>query len=370
MPDFLPPKVVGVQQRPLYIRVRTTLTILSTLWLILAVIGVGFFSGGTTSLALSLVLLYGTGAALLVVIAAIYRGVSRAARQRVETVPDDSAAAAFVDTARSATQEIMAALRPAAPAGRPAVPVRMPQSVDAIDVAAALAARTAVMTAAVAAEKTAAASADLVAPGKAPLKSPVNKSATKKKSGSKQPAQPKKAQNGKSRPANNTAARAAGGPANTAPKKSSGGRNSGSPAKGDAGAKGDAAGKGEAAGRGPAGKGEAAGKGETAARSAAGAKTVAGTENTPSLLKMEKPSAPAAPAQDAGTARPGTVSDRAAKQESPIRPPAAAPVLVTGFRTAEQDILPRAEGAPCSGLAAGPDHSQVRQSERTLATAA
>ena len=230
MPEFLPPKVVGVQQRPLYIRVRTILTILSTLWLVFAIIGVGFFSGGTTSLAFSLILLYTTGAALLVVISAVYRFLTRAARQRVETVPEDSAAAVFIDTARSATEEIMAALRPAAATSSPAV--RMPQHVDALDVAAALAARTAALTAAAAAEKSAAAAAAMVAPAKTMTKSPVNKSATKKKPGSKQPAQPKKAQSGKSRPATNTGSRGAGSTAGTAPKKASSGKKPGSAGKG------------------------------------------------------------------------------------------------------------------------------------------
>lgn len=120
MPDILPPQLVGVHQRPLYVKVRTALTIVSIIWLLLAITGVGFFSGGTTSLALSLVLLYGTGTALIVVIAAIYRLVKNSAVKRTETAPDDTAAVAFVDTARSATEELLAALRPAAATGRPA----------------------------------------------------------------------------------------------------------------------------------------------------------------------------------------------------------------------------------------------------------
>ncbi|MCQ1947928.1 hypothetical protein [Arthrobacter sp. zg-Y1116] len=289
-----------MQQRPLYIRVRSILEILSTLWLISAVIGIGFFSGGTTSLAFSLILLYGTGAALLVVITALYRVLSRAARQRVEAAPDDNAAAVFVDTTRSATEEIMAALRPAAPYGRPGVSVRMPQSVDALDVAAALTARTAAMTSAVAAEKSAAAAAAMVAPGKstgstsavnksavnksAVNKSAVNKSASKKKAAPKQPAQPKKVQAAKSRPANNNGSRGTASQASTAPKKNTGGKKPGSAGKGSGGEKASSSGS-------------------------------------------------------AGTKKP----ERAAAPE----------VSMPGIRTAQQEILPRQAGAPSCGLSAG-----------------
>ncbi|MCC3276996.1 MULTISPECIES: hypothetical protein [unclassified Arthrobacter] len=297
-----------MQQRPLYIRVRSILTILSTLWLIAAVIGLGFFSGGTTSLAFSLILLYTTGGALLVVVSAIYRFVTRAARQRVETVPEDNAAAVFVDTTRSATEEIMAALRPAAPAGRPAV--RMPQNVDALDVAAALAARTAALTAAAVAEKSAVAAAAMVAPAKTATKSAVNKSATKKKSGPKQPAQPQKAQAGKSRPA---ASRAAGSPANTAPKKTTGGKKSGSAGKG-------------------AGSGAAAGN--------------------------AKASAAPSPVKGGATGSAGTAAGKAPLMNVP------------GIRTAQQDVLPRLSGAPACGLTAAPDRAATVARLRELVSAA
>jgi hypothetical protein len=119
VPDILPPQLVGVQQRPLYVKVRTALTVISSIWLLMAITGFGFFSGGTTSLALSLVLLYGTGMALIVVMAAVYRLVKNSAVKRTETAPDDTAAVVFVDTARSASEELLAALRPAAATGRP-----------------------------------------------------------------------------------------------------------------------------------------------------------------------------------------------------------------------------------------------------------
>ena len=123
MSDILPPQLVGVQQRSLYVKARAVLTVISIVWLVMAVTGFGFFSGGTTSLALSLVLLYGTGVALVVVIAGIYRLVKKSAVRRAESVPDDTAALAFVDTTRSATEELRAALRPPAATGRQYAPV-------------------------------------------------------------------------------------------------------------------------------------------------------------------------------------------------------------------------------------------------------
>ena len=124
MPDILPPQLVGVQQRSLYIKARTVLTVISCLWLLMAITGIGFFSGGTTSLAFSLTLLYGTGIALIVVIAAIYRFVQKFLLQRADRTQEHTAAVALVDTARSASQEFRAALRPPAPTGRYAPAVR------------------------------------------------------------------------------------------------------------------------------------------------------------------------------------------------------------------------------------------------------
>ena len=123
MSDILPPQLVGVQQSSLYVKVRTIATVIAGLWLIMAVTGLGFFSGGTTSLAFSLILMYGTGAALIVVIAAIYRGVKKSAIRRAETAPADTAALAFIDATRSASEELKAALRPAPPTGRAYAPV-------------------------------------------------------------------------------------------------------------------------------------------------------------------------------------------------------------------------------------------------------
>lgn len=124
MPELLPPKLAGVQQRLLYQRVRTVVTVLSILWLVFAVIGFGSFSGGTTSLALALVLLYGTVVALLVVIAAAYRGLRRFAAERIGA--GNSAAAVVVDTARSAARELRMAFNPAPPSGRPVSPAQRP----------------------------------------------------------------------------------------------------------------------------------------------------------------------------------------------------------------------------------------------------
>lgn len=123
MPEIMPPQLAGVQQRPFYVKVRSVITAVSVVWLVLAVAGYGSFSGGTTSLALSLALMYGTGIAILVVAAAIYRLVKRSAVRRMEHAPEDAAAAAFIDATRFAAEEIRAALTPARPGSRPAVSV-------------------------------------------------------------------------------------------------------------------------------------------------------------------------------------------------------------------------------------------------------
>ncbi len=117
----MPPQLAGVQQRPFYVKARSVITAVSVVWLVLAVAGYGSFSGGTTSLALSLALMYGTGIAILVVAAAIYRLVKRSAVRRMEHAPEDAAAAAFIDATRFAAEEIRAALTPARPGSRPAV---------------------------------------------------------------------------------------------------------------------------------------------------------------------------------------------------------------------------------------------------------
>lgn len=120
MPEIMPPQLAGVQQRPFYVKVRSVITAVSVLWLILAVAGYGSFSGGTTSLALSLALMYGTGMAILVVAAALYRLVKRSAVRRIESAPQDAAASAFVDATRFAAEEIRAALSPARSGSVPA----------------------------------------------------------------------------------------------------------------------------------------------------------------------------------------------------------------------------------------------------------
>ena len=120
MPEIMPPQLAGVQQRPFYVKARSVITAVSVLWLILAVAGYGSFSGGTTSLALSLALMYGTGIAILVVASALYRLVKRSALRRTESAPQDAAAAAFVDATRFAAEEIRAALSPARAGRTPA----------------------------------------------------------------------------------------------------------------------------------------------------------------------------------------------------------------------------------------------------------
>ncbi|WP_152969910.1 hypothetical protein [Arthrobacter sp. Edens01] len=120
MPEILPPQFAGVQQRPFYVKARSVITAVSVVWLVLAVAGYGSFSGGTTSLALSLALMYGTGVAILVVASALYRLVKRSAVRRTENAPQDHAAAVFVDATRFAAEELKFALAPSWSGSRPA----------------------------------------------------------------------------------------------------------------------------------------------------------------------------------------------------------------------------------------------------------
>ena len=222
MPDILPPQLVGVQQRPLYVKVRTIVTVAASIWMVLAITGFGFFSGGTTSLALSLVLLYGTGAALIVVISAVYRLVNRSAVKRAEAAPQDTKAIVFVGTARSATEELLAALRPAAATGRPQYAPASPRTVRP---AAASETAAAVAASAPAAKQPAAGQAKPTA--KASPKSALNK-AVPNKSGSKSAA----AKSAKAAPAKPAPAKSAkGAPAKAAPSKSAPAKGSKSPAK-------------------------------------------------------------------------------------------------------------------------------------------
>jgi len=132
----LPPQLAGVQQRPFYVKARTVLTAVSTAWLILAIAGYGSFSGGTTSLALSLSLMYGTGIAILVVVSALYRLLKRSAVRRSESVPEDSAAAVFLDATRSATEELLDALAPSRAQRLPSSVLPAAASRDAVATAA------------------------------------------------------------------------------------------------------------------------------------------------------------------------------------------------------------------------------------------
>ena len=224
MPDILPPQLVGVQQRPLYVKVRTIVTVAASIWMVLAITGFGFFSGGTTSLALSLVLLYGTGAALIVVISAVYRLVNRSAVKRAEAAPEDTKAIVFVDTARSATEELLAALRPAAATGRPQYAPASPRTVRpavSSETAAAVAAS------APAAKQPVAGQAKTTA--KAPPKSALNK-AVPNKSGKSAAAKSAKA--AKAAPAKSAPAKSAkGAPAKAVAAKSAPAKGSKSPAK-------------------------------------------------------------------------------------------------------------------------------------------
>ncbi|MFJ2506396.1 hypothetical protein [Arthrobacter citreus] len=94
---------------------------ISGLWLAAALLGLGVFSGGTTSLVLAVVLLYGTGAALAVLGWLAWRALSLRMRRRAASEPGASAARDFLAATASAREEIIQALFPAGATGTPEV---------------------------------------------------------------------------------------------------------------------------------------------------------------------------------------------------------------------------------------------------------
>ncbi|MFW0770808.1 hypothetical protein ACLRGH_12375 [Arthrobacter koreensis] len=94
---------------------------LSGLWVAAAVMGIGVFSGGTTSLVLAAVLLYGTGGALAVLGWLAWRGLGVRLRRRAATGPGTSTARDFLAAADSAREEVLQALFPAGATGTPEV---------------------------------------------------------------------------------------------------------------------------------------------------------------------------------------------------------------------------------------------------------
>lgn len=94
---------------------------ISGLWLSAALLGIGVFSGGTTSLVLAVVLLYGTGAALAVLGWLAWRALSVRMRRRAVSDPGAAAARDFLAAAASAREEIVQALFPAGATGTPEV---------------------------------------------------------------------------------------------------------------------------------------------------------------------------------------------------------------------------------------------------------
>ncbi|MFZ3415418.1 hypothetical protein [Arthrobacter sp. 3Tela_A] len=94
---------------------------ISGLWLSAALLGLGVFSGGTTSLVLAVVLLYGTGAALAVLGWLAWRALSVRMRRRAASEPGASAARDFLAATASAREEIVQALFPAGATGTPEV---------------------------------------------------------------------------------------------------------------------------------------------------------------------------------------------------------------------------------------------------------
>ncbi|MFZ3451976.1 hypothetical protein [Arthrobacter sp. 7Tela_A1] len=92
----------------------------SVLWVAAGLLGLGFFSGGTTSLVLAVVLLYGTGACLAVVGWLAFRALRLRAARRAAEEPDATAARDFLAAEEFARAEIRAALFPEGATGRPA----------------------------------------------------------------------------------------------------------------------------------------------------------------------------------------------------------------------------------------------------------
>ncbi|MBF4994744.1 hypothetical protein ITX31_11565 [Arthrobacter gandavensis] len=94
---------------------------LSGLWVAAALLGIGVFSGGTTSLVLAAALLYGTGAALAVLGWLAWRAFSGRMRRRAASGPGASAARDFLAATASAQEEVLRALFPAGATGTPEV---------------------------------------------------------------------------------------------------------------------------------------------------------------------------------------------------------------------------------------------------------
>lgn len=94
---------------------------ISGLWLSSALLGIGVFSGGTTSLVLAAVLLYGTGAALAVLGWLAWRALSVRLRRSAASDPGAAAARDFLAATASAREEIIQALFPAGATGTPEV---------------------------------------------------------------------------------------------------------------------------------------------------------------------------------------------------------------------------------------------------------
>ena len=94
---------------------------LSALWVAAALLGLGVFSGGTTSLVEAVVLLYGTGGALAVLSWLAWRAINLRVRRRADADPGTGAAREFLAATASAREEFIQALFPAGATGTPEV---------------------------------------------------------------------------------------------------------------------------------------------------------------------------------------------------------------------------------------------------------
>ena len=117
----LPSRLAGSPSSPVPPPVLNTAGWLSGLWVTAALLGLGMFSGGTTSLVQAVVLLYGTGASLAVLCWLAWRALRMRAARRLAADPAAPAAREFLAAAAFAREEFLQALFPAGATGTPEV---------------------------------------------------------------------------------------------------------------------------------------------------------------------------------------------------------------------------------------------------------
>lgn len=117
----LPSRLTGSGPSPVPSPVLDAAGWISGLWVAAALLGIGVFSGGTTSLVLAVVLLYGTGTSVAVLGWLACRALRMRAVRRLAAGPATPAARDFLAAAASARAEFRAALFPGGATGTPEV---------------------------------------------------------------------------------------------------------------------------------------------------------------------------------------------------------------------------------------------------------